>query len=190
MRAARARRTSGSSVRGIADKNNKWWDVRGAEPHAELLSSFVRRTAEDGCPTQICHTRSGHADTAALPQLHYLVQHAMRDFPLRGLGNLYYFAVRDDRDRVAVGIKTDALARDVIYYNCIERFRRQLLARVFEHVLRLSRKSDDDLLGLPARHFRQDIGCRFQFQLHVALTLDLLTCRRFRPEVCYCRSLD
>src|SRR6202158_1574524 len=122
MRAARARRISGSSVRGIADKNNKWWDVRGAEPHAELLSSFVRRTAEDGCPTQICHTRSGHADTAALSQLHYLVEHAVRNFPFRGLGDLDYFALRDDRDCVAVGIKTDAFARNVIHYDCVERF--------------------------------------------------------------------
>src|ERR1700686_2314640 len=173
MRAASARRSSGSSVRGIADKNNKWWEVRGAELHAELLSSYARRTAEDGCPTQICHTRSGHADTAALPQLHYLVQHAMRDFPLRGLGNLDYFAVRDDRDCVAVGIKTDAFARNVIDDNCVERFRRQLLAGVFEHILRFGRESNNNLRSLPVRHFRQNTGCRFQFQLHLALAFDL-----------------
>src|ERR1700687_1353353 len=50
MRAARARHSSGSRVRGIADKDNKWWDVRDAEPRAELLSSYAQRTAEGGCP--------------------------------------------------------------------------------------------------------------------------------------------
>src|ERR1700674_2609407 len=50
MRAARARRSSGSRVRGLADNDNKWWDVRDAEPRAELLSSYAQRTAEGGCP--------------------------------------------------------------------------------------------------------------------------------------------
>src|SRR3984893_18065226 len=119
MRAANARRTSGSSGRGIADKDNKWWDVRG-----DSAPNFCR-AALDGqptaaVPTQIATRRSGHADAAAFPQLHYLVEHAVRNFPLRGLGNLDHFAVRNNRDRVAVRIKTNSLARNVIDYDCIE----------------------------------------------------------------------
>src|ERR1700674_4683993 len=83
------------------------------------------RAALDGppraaVPTQIVTRRSGHADAAAFPQLHYLVEHAVRNFPLRGLGNLDHFAVRNNRDRVAVRIKTNSLARNVIDYDCIE----------------------------------------------------------------------
>src|SRR6202795_2411637 len=100
MRAANARRTSGSRVRGIADKDNKWWDVRGAETprptSVELHSTDSRGAA---VPTQIVTRRSGHADAAAFPQLYYLVEHAVRNFPFRGLGNLDHFAVRNNRDR-------------------------------------------------------------------------------------------
>src|SRR5208282_3652806 len=82
---------------------------------------------------------SSHA--AALPQLHYLVKHALRHFPFRGFGNLDDFALRNDRDRVTVGIKSNAFARNVVDDDCVERFRRQFLACVFQHVLRLGGKS-------------------------------------------------
>src|ERR1019366_9547771 len=109
MRAASARRSSGSSVRGIADKNSKWWDVRDAKARPELLSSCARPDNRERL--------SLRGNRCPLPQFHYLVQHAVCNFPFRGFGNLDHFVVRDDRDRVTVGIKTNALARNVIHYD-------------------------------------------------------------------------
>src|SRR5450755_1463662 len=45
---------------------------------------------------------------AAFAQFNDLVEHAVRHFPLRGFGNLDYFAVRNNRNGIAVGIKADA----------------------------------------------------------------------------------
>src|SRR5260221_14785908 len=174
MRAARARRTSGSRVRGIADKNNKWWDVRVRKPSLNFCRAALDGQPRAAVSTQIVIGRSRHADAAALPQLHYLVEHTVRNFPFRGLGDIEYFALRDDSDGIAVGIKTDAFARNVIDYDCVERLRCQLLASVFQPVLRLGCKAHDDLRSSPACYLGQNICRRFQLQLHLTLPLDLL----------------
>src|SRR5271157_3974620 len=111
MRAASARRTSGSRLRSIADKDNK---LCGAGALArEKVSS--KRTLE-GITNS--HSLGGRHDS--LSQLNDLVQHTMGNFPFRGLRNLNHFTGRDNRDRVAVGIETDALAENVVYDNRIE----------------------------------------------------------------------
>src|SRR5271155_1704824 len=102
MRAASALRSSGSRVRGIADKHNKWRDVARAPSPAQNIDETL--TYSRG---RLSLRRS---DAAALLQLHYLVEHAVSHFPFRGFGNLDHFALRDDRNRVTVGIKTNALA--------------------------------------------------------------------------------
>jgi hypothetical protein len=82
---------------------------------------------------------------AALAQLHHLVEHALRDFPLRGLGDFDNFVMGNDCDCVAVGIEANALARNVIHDNRIERLRGQLLARILKNVLGFGGKTNNDL---------------------------------------------
>src|SRR5580704_5912081 len=116
-------------------------------------------------PVELCSTdRRGwlslRLDRGALSELYYLVQYAVGYFPFRGFGNLDHFAVRDDRDRVAVGIETNALARDVVYHDCIERFRGQLFSRVFEDVFRLGGEAYDELPGLSTGDLGENIRRR------------------------------
>ena len=72
-----------------------------------------------------------------------LVEYALSYFPFRGFGNFHNFVMTDDGDRVAVGVKAYALAGNVVYYDGVERLGRQLLAGVFQDVLRFSGKADD-----------------------------------------------
>src|SRR5260221_4175796 len=106
MRAASARRTSGSRVRGIADKNNKWWDVRVRKPSLNFCRAALDGQPRAAVSTQIVIGRSRHADAAALPLLHYLVEHTVRIFPFRVVGYLDYFVPRVDIDGLEVVIKT------------------------------------------------------------------------------------
>src|SRR5258708_9225028 len=129
MRAASARRACGSRVRGIADKNNKWWDVRVRKPSLNFCRAALDGQPRAAVSTQIVIGRSRHADAAALPQLHYLVEHTVRNFPFRGLGDLDYFALRDDSDGIAVGIKTDSLSRAIIDYDFVVSLICQIHAR-------------------------------------------------------------
>src|SRR5208282_6671564 len=117
MRAASARRSSGSRVRGIADKDNNFSPQRHrvAQKPEEKSVAFLCVSVT---PWWVLLADS-HA--AAFPQLHDLVEHALSHFPFRGFGNLDDFALRDDRDRVTVGIKANALARNVIDDDCVER---------------------------------------------------------------------
>src|SRR5579863_5070289 len=69
---------------------------------------------------------------ALLAQAHHLVEDALRHFPLRGLGNLDDFVMGEDSGGIAVGVEADALAGNIIYDDCVEMFRNQLLAGVLE----------------------------------------------------------
>src|SRR5690242_3226199 len=84
-------------------------------------------------------------DGLLLPQLYHLVQHPLRDFPLR---RLWYFddvIMSDNRDRVAVRVEAHAFLRDVVHDDRIERFRGEFFTRVFQCILRFCGKSYDDL---------------------------------------------
>src|ERR1035437_1443083 len=133
MRAVNACRSSGFKVRGMADKNNKPCGadtlVRETCPRnsgrADLLADGYFNSISTICPTVVpslaseCVTlASTDSRATAFPQLYNLVEHPLRNFPLRGLGNLDYFALGDDGDRVAVGIEANTLARNVIDYDC------------------------------------------------------------------------
>ena len=54
---------------------------------------------------------------------------------------------RDDGDGVAVGVKADAFAGNVVDDDGIEILRDQLLAGVLENVFGLGGEADDDLRG-------------------------------------------
>src|SRR5665213_4631765 len=120
MRAASARRSSKSSVRGIADKNTTFYS-RDIGLICSKQRSLPQGTQGDKGAQEkniFCTVSAiralpgGHAD--ALPQLRNLVEHAVRNFPLRSLRNFDHVAVRDDSDSVTIGIKANALARNVV----------------------------------------------------------------------------
>ena len=61
-----------------------------------------------------------------LAQAHDLVEDALGDFPLGGLGDFDDLVVSNDRHFVALGIEADAFAGYVVHYDAIEMFRRSL----------------------------------------------------------------
>src|SRR5579864_4379268 len=80
-----------------------------------------------------------------LAQLRQQVEHSLRDFQLRGLGNLADFLPRNDGDSVAFRIKAQAFPRDVIHDDRIQVLRDQLLPRILEHVLGLGSEANNYL---------------------------------------------
>ena len=97
-------------------------------------------------------------DGSALFQFYDGIQHALRHFPLCGFGNLDCFIAGENGDRIAVGVKANALAGDVVDDDGVERFGGQLLPGVLEHVFGFSGESNDELVLLCAREFRRE--CR------------------------------
>ena len=80
-----------------------------------------------------------------------LVEDALCHFPFGGFGNFDHLVTGDDGDGVAVGIEADAFARNIVDYDGVEIFRKQLLARVLEDVLGFGGEADEDVRTLLLR---------------------------------------
>src|ERR1035438_3138184 len=101
MRAARALRSSGSRVRGIADKDNNFCTTETPR-HGGIKGKALAFLCDSVTPWWILLS-DWHA--AAFAQLHDLVEHTVRDFPFRGFGHLDYFALRNNGYGIAVGVE-------------------------------------------------------------------------------------
>src|SRR5258708_3136232 len=75
---------------------------------------------------------------------------------------------------IAIRVEADAFARHVVDYDGIEVLGCELLAGVFEDVLGLRGKADDNLRLLAERNLLQDIGSRLEVERHRSLALDFL----------------
>ena len=90
---------------------------------------------------RVTHLGLVRSQPESFAQANHLIEHALRDFPLGGLGNFNHFVLGDDGDSVAIGVEADAFARDIIHHDGIERLCDQLLARVLQDVFGFSGES-------------------------------------------------
>src|SRR6266700_2516000 len=65
-------------------------------------------------------------------EIHRAIQHPLGNFPFGGFRDGDGFVGRKNRYRISFRVEADAFARDIIDHNRIERFREELLARIFE----------------------------------------------------------
>ena len=119
-----------------------------------------------------------------------LVEDALGYFPLCGFGDFDDLVAADDRHRVAVGIETDAFARDVVDYDGVEIFRDQFLAGILEDVLGFGGEAYDELCRFLERELFQNVGRGFEFEGHGAFALDFLARSSFRAIVRDSGGLD
>src|ERR1700688_5124242 len=72
---------------------------------------------------------------APLAQAHDLIEHSLRNFPFRRLGNLHDFVVRDDGYLIAIGVESDPFASNIVHYDGVELLGGKLLPGVFQNIL-------------------------------------------------------
>src|ERR1700730_9395079 len=143
----------------IPDDAQKWEIPRLVDENARLR--------DDASLAALALAWSGrYCGLSVLPNAHYLIEDTLRDFPLRGFGNINDLIVGNDRHRIALGIEADAFAGYVIDDDCIELFSGELLAGVFEEVFRFRGEAYDDLRLLARGKFFKNVCRGFEFERH------------------------
>jgi hypothetical protein len=125
-----------------------------------------------------------------IPEPYYLVKNTLRHFPFRGLWHFHEFVLSDNRNRIAVRVKANALARHVVHDDGIERLRGQFLARVLQGVLSFGGKANDQLRLLVTRDLAKDIGSRLKFQCPAAVLMTMVACGNSFKTACRISSAD
>src|ERR1700680_1861970 len=115
--------------------------------------------------------------------MHNLVEDALRDLPLRGLGHFDNLMVSEDRDSIAFGVKTNAFAGNIVHDDGVEMLCSQFLTSVLKNVFRLGSKANYNLTRLSKSNFLQNVGRGFEFERHRAFAFELLRRGRFGPVV-------
>ena len=93
-----------------------------------------------------------------------LIEHTLRNFPLGSFWNFDDLVVSDDGHFVALGVESDAFARNIVDHDRVEVLGCELLAGVFEDILSFCGKPNDNL-RLPAqRNFLENVCRRFEFE--------------------------
>src|SRR5439155_26235986 len=167
-------------------------------PNAEALGiSYAAPTGPGSVPHRTSGEEQGQSSVIPLlrrtcsceyplPQADDLIENTLGDFPFGGFGDLGDRVVSDDGDRVAIGIKADTFAGDIVHYDSVERFGGQLLAGIFQCVLGFGGEAYNDLRISMTRDLREDIHRRLKLERYWSTALDFLGGRRFRTIVGYC----
>src|SRR5260370_5206369 len=96
-------------------------------------------------------------------QTHDFMQNPLRYFALVHFREREVASIAGkERNDICILIETRAFGSDVIGNDEIGILRRKLFASVLRNVIGLRRKTDDNFLALVFRHFRQNVGGRFE----------------------------
>src|ERR1700733_13403719 len=128
--------------------------------------------------------RSGfHGRLSPLSQPDDLIENTLRDFPLCSFWDFDDLVVGDDGHFIAVGVKTDALASNVVYDDGIDVLGSELLAGVFEDIFGLGGEANNDLRLFAQRYFFQNVRGGFKLESERTFAFDLLSGDRLRAVI-------